>query len=79
MIVNLVGIRRNVKFTPKDGSEISGTSIYVTHENEGVEGLMTEKFFLSSNKFNTNGLKVPCVLDLQFNRYGKIDGYSLVE
>lgn len=79
MIVNVIGIRRNFNFQTKDGQTISGSSIYVTHEVNGVEGLFAERFFLSNNKFNTNGLVVPCTLDLQFNRYGKIDGYSIVE
>lgn len=79
MIVNVVGIRRGIDFTTNDGKRITGVSIFVTHEVDGVEGEIAEKFFLSDTKFKTDKLVVPSMIDLQFNRYGKIDSFVTCE
>ena len=76
MLVKIVGIRRNFSFLTKDGKEISGSNIYITRDQEGVEGLMCEKYFLNS-KFDTTPLKPGVDIELFFNRYGKVDSYHV--
>ena len=76
MIVNVVGIRRNFSFKTPDGNSISGSNLYVQHPQEGVEGLLTEKFFLN-DKFDISVIKPPCEIEIFFNRYGKIDTFRL--
>lgn len=46
---DIVGTRR----VDMDGDNIHGFTIYTTHPEDGVEGLMAEKFFLRDAKLIT--------------------------
>ena len=76
MICNIVGVRRN-DFKPKEGDQIVGYSVYVTHTDDTVEGLVAERFFFSDRKLqNDVGGWVPKVgqsFHMSFNRYGRPD------
>ena len=76
MICNVVGVRRN-DFQPKDGDKIEGYSVYVTHTDDNVDGLVAERFFLSDRKLrNDVGGWIPKVgqtFNMSFNRYGRPD------
>lgn len=75
MLVEVHGIKRGISFTTKDGNTINGTNIYVEHLENGVEGCMCEKFFLNSNTFDASKISVGVMLDLEFNRFGKISNF----
>ena len=71
----ILGIE-DVKFTTKDGIDISGKSIYygAPIEKNG-KGYKCDRFFLSENKMNRLNF-VPDIGDtvqLMYNRYGKVD------
>lgn len=57
-------------FTARDGTPIRGTQIYVTREDRGVEGLVAEKYFLSTRI--TYQPNVGDVITILFNKYGKV-------
>ena len=80
MIVEVLGIKRYVSFTPKESSEkIEGSNIFVKHLENGVEGYMCEKFFLNAKTFDSSVIKVGDELDLQFNRYGKVANFTRLD
>lgn len=74
MLVEVHGIKRNISFTTKDGTNINGTNIYVEHLENGVEGCMCEKYFLNGATFSdiSSKIKVGDMCVLNFNRYGKV-------
>lgn len=75
MKMNLVGIR-DTRFTNKDtGEVISGQTIFVSYEDEHVIGLKTDKLFLSEKK--RINARPGCVIDVQFNMYGKISAVAV--
>lgn len=71
MLAKLVGFQ-TVDFTNNNGERVSGTTIFCAFNDEKVEGLRTEKFFLKE------GIKLPeCklndMIDISFNMKGKVE------
>lgn len=77
MKFNLVGIRDTRFMNDKTGEVISGKTIFVTYEEYGVRGLKADKLFLSEKKNLYVPSQLPAEIDIQFNRYGKIDSIDL--
>lgn len=82
MVCEVVGVRRT-DFQPKDGDPISGFSVYVTHGEDQVDGLVAERFFFSDRKIRNDCQGwIPRPGDkfsMTFNRYGKPDEIKPVE
>lgn len=72
----IVGIRV-VDFADRDGNQIKGRKIFVTSQDDNVDGLLTDSFFLSAGSFGGISLKVGDIVDIRFNRYGKIASISV--
>lgn len=69
----IVGMK-DVNFETKEGQRMTGTKIYVTCEDEKVDGLMTDSFFLTQEKFPHAGdFHVGDDIIVYYNRYGKPD------
>lgn len=64
---------QSIRFTNNTGEEISGMNIYVAFQDENVEGLKTEKFFLKSNISLPKDTKINDMLEISFNYKGKIE------
>lgn len=81
MVCDVVGVRRT-DFEPKDGSPVRGFSVYVTHEEEGVDGLVAERLFMSDARIGRNMPgwipKVGDQFSFSYNRYGKPDEFRFV-
>lgn len=80
--IKLVGVE-NTSFTGKDGTPVTGMSLYGL---EGIDpkkgqGERTFKCFLSIAKFSALAFKpVPGqTLEVVYNRYGKVDNLTLVD
>jgi len=69
MEMNLVGFRK-LDFTTDDGT-VKGTQLFVSNEEEGVTGLMTDKLFIRDG-MELPALTVGMMLDVGFNRKGKV-------
>lgn len=72
-VYELVGIR-GVSFKGSDGSEVEGTNLYLTYEDDYIDGVGTERVFVTSKRFDTLSF-VPEIGDrcrLMYNKYGKI-------
>jgi len=72
MLHHILGIRP-VNFTADDGRAISGTTIYVSFADEGVIGEAADKLFVSSTLALPVGLKPGDMVNITFNRKGKVD------
>lgn len=70
--MKLVGYRRSA-FTAKDtGERISGYNLFLTGEDEKVEGVVTDRVFLSDARMNGYLPRVGDDLEIIYNRYGKV-------
>lgn len=76
MMYHVVGIRKNMSFPAKDGSEMSGLKLHLICSDDRVEGMAADSFFVSSKAScyqTAASLKPDDDIDILFNRYGKID------
>ena len=71
MRVKLVGVQY-VNFTNNNGETINGTNIFCAFEDENVEGLRTEKFFIKP-EIKLSDCKINDTIDISFNMKGKIE------
>lgn len=72
----LVGYQHQ-DLTFKDGRSISGWKLHCTEPRNGVNGFAVDSFFLSDQKAGSYEPKVGDVLEVIWNRWGKIDGIRL--
>lgn len=78
MQANVLGVQE-VDFVTEDGVHIQGKNIYVSFKNRMVDGLKTNKFFISSSFKDIYDLIVPDVsLDVDFNEKGRIENIDIV-
>lgn len=72
----IVGLKQ-VDFNTKEGQHMEGVKIYITCEDDKVDGLMTDAFFLQKEKFpDVSNLHIGDDIIIYFNRYGKVDSLS---
>lgn len=72
MIHSVLG-KRAVSFTASDGKEISGTTLYLAYETDGVEGMAADKVFIPAAKMPKKDIVVGSEIDVLFNRFGKVE------
>lgn len=72
MKAKLVGIQP-IHFTNNSGEEVNGTNIYCLYEDENVNGVKADKFFLKAGMTLPAGTQINDVLDLSFNMRGKVE------
>lgn len=71
MQATLMGVQV-IQFTNNNGEEINGMNLFTAFNDESVEGLRTEKFFLKSSISLPKDTKINDTLDISFNHKGKI-------
>lgn len=64
--------KKNLKF--QDGREVSGITLYLTEPRTGVTGFACESIFVSDSKLGEYLPAVNDILDIRWNRWGKVDG-----
>lgn len=76
---SVVGFR-NKTFNFDDGKFVSGFELHVTEENSVVTGVAVDRFFVSMNKL-TDGVvpSVGDVVDIRFNRFGKVQSCTVMK
>ena len=72
MKAKLVGVQ-GVHFTNNSGEEINGANIFCEFQDENVEGLRTEKFFLKDGITLPKDTKLNDTIDISFNMKGKVE------
>lgn len=81
-MMKIVGFKRT-EFTAKDtGAIIGGYNFYVTEERKNVVGVYTDSFFVSDNalarsEINSTDIGIGDVVEVLYNRYGKIASIKL--
>jgi len=74
----IVGLKHS-KWKPKDSDrEISGYSLHLTEDREDVDGLAVERAFIQDSKLEDYVPALGDVVNLIYNRFGKVDGLRLV-
>lgn len=71
MKAKLLGAQ-GIGFTNPNGEEIKGMNIFVAFEDEQVEGMRCERFFLKEGVSLPKETKINDTLELNFNYKGKI-------
>lgn len=65
---------RNVDFTDeRTGKRVSGITLFLSREDKNVQGVMTEKVFIGSQRLEESGY-LPMVggkVRITYNKYGK--------
>lgn len=72
MNAKLVGVQE-IHFTNNSGEEIIGKTIFCAFQDENVEGLRTEKFFLKDGINLPKDTKLNDTIDISFNMKGKVE------
>lgn len=67
----VLGIK-NVHFKADDGRIIDGVTLYGSYDLADVDGVATDKAFISSEKLNGLEVKVGDDVELLYNKYGKV-------
>lgn len=65
--------KRRLHFTSKDGNEIDGLQLFYGFVADNVDGLQTDKIFLSSKKFGDIAITTGDDYEVTFDRNGKIE------
>lgn len=73
MIYDVIGYR-NSSFKSSDGNTISGVTMYLTYSDSSVTGLVADRVFISTNKLNGYVPQLGDVVDVEYNKYGKVHG-----
>lgn len=72
MKAKLVGVQ-GIHFTNSNGEEVNGTNIFCAFQDETVDGLRTEKFFLKDGITLPKDTKLNDTIDITFNMKGKVE------
>lgn len=68
----------NIDFTNSQNETVHGTNLFVAFEDENVNGLRCEKFFLRNNIDLPKDTKINDVIDIVFNFKGKIEAINKI-
>lgn len=77
MQARLLGVMK-VNFTNNQNESVQGTNLFVAFQDENVEGLRAEKFFLKDGIALPKETKINDVIDIVFNFKGKIEAINKV-
>lgn len=69
--------QRNLKF--QDGREVSGYNLYLIEQRDNVNGYACESLFVSNQKIGDYFPKLDDVIDIRWNRWGKVEAISPVK
>lgn len=63
----------------KDGRTVNGYKLHLTEPRNGVTGFAADSVFLSDQKAGEYKPQINDILEIIWNRWGKIDGVKLVK
>ncbi len=78
MMYTIVGIKRHDYVSKKDGKRKLGTTLYMTFEERGIDGIGVLEEYLNDGFVDTSELRVGDILRLFYNRWGRVEAYELV-
>lgn len=71
MLATVVGKRLGRFKSKEDGREIEFARLYITYENDRVQGMAAEEVKISPAMLD--GLEPGMMVDIIYNRYGRVD------
>lgn len=72
----VIGIKQ-VEFKGRDGELVKGVKLYCEFEDEGVDGIACDSYFLKPSI--ASGITVGDSIDIRYNRYGKVERVDLLD
>lgn len=72
MVAKFLGVQ-GIHFVNNNGEEVNGTNIFCAFQDENVEGLRTEKFFLKDGITLPKDTKLNDTINITFNMKGKVE------
>lgn len=60
----------------KEENPVKGRQVFIGFESNGVDGLQTEKVFLSDLKFGNVDVVASADYDIAYNLFGKVENIS---
>lgn len=75
MQMTLVGVQE-IQFTNDSGKEIRGKNVFCAFNDENVDGVRTEKFFLKEGIPLPKDIQLNDIIDVAFNMKGKVEKIS---
>jgi len=78
--MKIIGLKPT-SFTGSDGKLVSGITIYLTEKQKDVDGLSTDRIFLTNERVNNLPFTLSIGLDIviYYNRFGKVASVALEE
>ena len=73
----VIGIQHR-KYVNKQGREVEGYNLFVSYDEKGVSGRACMREWVSSDIMDDSGISVGDLVDLNYNRYGRICSIKLV-
>lgn len=61
----------------KDGRTVSGWKLHLTEPRNGVTGMAADSIFISDQKAGSYKPELNQTINIQWNRWGKIEGISV--
>ena len=81
MAYEVVGFRPYDMKAKDTGATLKGVTVFVLADDPNVTGRMADKFSLSEKKLSANGWypNLGEMIDLYYNKYGKVDYVDLAQ
>lgn len=75
---SIIGFKHStIKF--KDNNEVTGFNLYLSQPRDGVHGYACESVFISDSKVGDYSPALNDIIDVAYNRWGKIESISKVK
>ena len=71
--------KENKTFNFDDGKSVSGLYLYLTEQHPQVEGLRTERIFISNEKLNGLSPGLGDEVNVFYNRFGKVQHLEVIK
>ena len=72
----IIGVKNVDYVSKKTGNRVTGFNLFVTHEEDGVEGLASDRIFVSTSNIDFEPA-VGVLCDVRYNRFGSVE--SVIE
>lgn len=74
--MKVIGIQHS-EFDTRDGKHVSGMFLYLSEVRNNVEGVATERIFLSNAKVGDYPPMIGDEIKVNYNRFGKVDNIEI--
>jgi hypothetical protein len=77
--LTVVGVQET-EFKPKDSNDlIKGYNLWLGEERKGVDGLATDRVFITAEKMNGLTIEPGDIVEISYNKWGRVQSISIAE